>query len=615
MARHLFGDIGAFAVAAGSSETVGTITGNHTLLVPSVFITLWNAPTGGTQYTDLQDTTGNPITSVTTDANGAIPQFWGPDGVTVVYADAGGDRRALAAIDLGDSLDGLQTQLDSLALDDLADVAASGAANGNALIYVASTGMWSPGAAGSGGSGTLGGLADVALTTLADRNVLQFNSTAAKWKNVNLDSQYVPLAGGTMTGPLKVNATGNTASSFPLGFTDATDKGIDLIGSFTGGPGVPGTDTDSTARINAYVYQQNQGTASAQHGQFGEILRAFTMKSWAHPTLAFYGPTGGFTANVAGPPVSGGDPQGNWQPIGWLGAQFTDILGNGATTFKHIALEVPDKTNGYMIGRLIIPFGDTTTALSDIGLDTTNIHTNAANFVVSGSNRLGVCGAAGTNRSIELSSETVPAIFSATKTRWKISANNTAESGANAGSDFVIEGFGDTGTSTGKWLTITRATGAMLMPSGSALTIGAATALGTSSRVQVVWGTSGMHGILAQPTASPGTSATLASWLTAATDRTLDSRVASDTSGRLVVYADGKHEWGPGNAGRDVNLYRSAAATIKTDNNLSVGGNIGFYGTTPAAKPTVTGSRGSNAALASLLTALAGLGLLTDSST
>jgi hypothetical protein len=41
---------------------------------------------------------------------------------------------------------------------------------------------------------------------------------------------------------------------------------------------------------------------------------------------------------------------------------------------------------------------------------------------------------------------------------------------------------------------------------------------------------------------------------------------------------------------------------------------LAFYGTNPAAKPTVTGSRGGNAALASLLTALAGLGLLTDSS-
>jgi len=42
---------------------------------------------------------------------------------------------------------------------------------------------------------------------------------------------------------------------------------------------------------------------------------------------------------------------------------------------------------------------------------------------------------------------------------------------------------------------------------------------------------------------------------------------------------------------------------------------LSFYGAAPAAKPTVTGSKGGNAALASLLTALATLGLITDSTT
>jgi hypothetical protein len=41
---------------------------------------------------------------------------------------------------------------------------------------------------------------------------------------------------------------------------------------------------------------------------------------------------------------------------------------------------------------------------------------------------------------------------------------------------------------------------------------------------------------------------------------------------------------------------------------------LGFFNTAPVVKPTVTGSRGGNAALASLLTALSSLGLLTDSS-
>lgn len=40
---------------------------------------------------------------------------------------------------------------------------------------------------------------------------------------------------------------------------------------------------------------------------------------------------------------------------------------------------------------------------------------------------------------------------------------------------------------------------------------------------------------------------------------------------------------------------------------------IGFFGTPKITKPTVTGSRGANAALASLCTSLANLGLITNS--
>ncbi len=42
---------------------------------------------------------------------------------------------------------------------------------------------------------------------------------------------------------------------------------------------------------------------------------------------------------------------------------------------------------------------------------------------------------------------------------------------------------------------------------------------------------------------------------------------------------------------------------------------IGLNGSTPVAKPTVTGSRGGNAALASLLSALASRGDITNSTT
>jgi hypothetical protein len=68
----------------------------------------------------------------------------------------------------------------------------------------------------------------------------------------------------------------------------------------------------------------------------------------------------------------------------------------------------------------------------------------------------------------------------------------------------------------------------------------------------------------------------------------------------------------------DFYLYGSGKQNffVNATNPLSLGSAaIGFYGTAPIAKPTVTGSAGGNAALASLLTQLAALGLITDSST
>jgi len=61
------------------------------------------------------------------------------------------------------------------------------------------------------------------------------------------------------------------------------------------------------------------------------------------------------------------------------------------------------------------------------------------------------------------------------------------------------------------------------------------------------------------------------------------------------------------------------AMTIdESDGGVSVGragGEVAFYGGTPAAKPTITGSKGGNAALTSLLTQLANLNIITDSTT
>lgn len=57
-------------------------------------------------------------------------------------------------------------------------------------------------------------------------------------------------------------------------------------------------------------------------------------------------------------------------------------------------------------------------------------------------------------------------------------------------------------------------------------------------------------------------------------------------------------------------LYGAAVHTID-----GVANTLGFHGATPVVKQEVAGSRGANAALADLLTKLAALGLITDSTT
>lgn len=80
----------------------------------------------------------------------------------------------------------------------------------------------------------------------------------------------------------------------------------------------------------------------------------------------------------------------------------------------------------------------------------------------------------------------------------------------------------------------------------------------------------------------------------------------------------------PTNAGAIGEIVLSAAynanGTVTKREGLRVRGTstatlLSFFGATPIAKPTITGSRGGNAALTNLLTQLAALGLITDSTT
>lgn len=82
----------------------------------------------------------------------------------------------------------------------------------------------------------------------------------------------------------------------------------------------------------------------------------------------------------------------------------------------------------------------------------------------------------------------------------------------------------------------------------------------------------------------------------------------------LVVGTAGTGFFGNGSA---LNAYvgSSQVVAMSSSGSASFQGTVGFNGTAAIAKPTITGSRAGNAALASLLTALASYGLITDSTT
>ena len=96
----------------------------------------------------------------------------------------------------------------------------------------------------------------------------------------------------------------------------------------------------------------------------------------------------------------------------------------------------------------------------------------------------------------------------------------------------------------------------------------------------------------------------------------------TSTTDCFVVWGQNSDTLNPSNAAGSLVLasrnVTNGEVVLAAENtvNLRVGKTkLGFYGSAPVAKPAITGSRGGNAALASLLTALASAGLITDSTT
>ncbi|MEU8469609.1 hypothetical protein AB0F30_17075 [Streptomyces sp. NPDC029006] len=397
--------------------------------------------------------------------------------------------------------------------------------------------------------------------------------------------------GDTFTGALVIDRFG--APAYPLGQAGSVAT-LNIPSSYAGGDD-NGSGSDSTGRINLYSYQR------ANVGSFGENIRNFAMRSDAKTMQAFYIPVqsstkkGGYDPATRDPMASGI----GWKPVVWQGAHYE--ANDHSSIHGHWELEIADLT-GALQGRLEIPFIDQVTdgskALDQatIGVAYTNIRTNLADLSVRAQNmtagpytgqntgfRVGGNNAVHKDVMLSISSD-----MGTAGRRWILRANNTTEAGSNAGTDFQINRYDDTGTLLGTALFIERSTGRIGLGGNVAPTAG----------LHLVRASGQMLYLDAQAAAQ---SAILVNGVDA-TVKAVQGQVAGDTQKRFQVLVDGSLSWGTGAAALDTTLYRAAAGRLKTDgalhavtnllvNTTSTGGGVGVLGvadatTDPTSTPT-----------------------------
>jgi hypothetical protein len=203
VARHRFGGIADYVISVG--------TANAATLQPGATITCWNQPSGGAQHTDLLATDlVTPITGgeLTADSTGAVPEFYGPDGVRSLYLDANGGagpRRSTTALDMGDDLTAVETDLNTLEATALAKSVVTTSGD-----LITGTGI---------GTVTRVGVASNGMTLVADSLAAGGMRWGAHWRRRDLPdplaadavSSEVPTV--TLTGP---QSTSSIASAQAL---------------------------------------------------------------------------------------------------------------------------------------------------------------------------------------------------------------------------------------------------------------------------------------------------------------------------------------------------------------------------------------------------------------
>ncbi|MEU0332228.1 hypothetical protein [Streptomyces sp. NPDC006193] len=135
MARLTYGGAPAdWTIGAATVTDTGGVDRPVAALVGGATLTVWQAASGGSPVTDLQDTTGNPLGALVSTSAGLVPAFLGPDGYSgdLWVSQGAGPRFRLAPAGTAARVAALETGTlrRALNLSDLADPSAARTALG-----------------------------------------------------------------------------------------------------------------------------------------------------------------------------------------------------------------------------------------------------------------------------------------------------------------------------------------------------------------------------------------------------------------------------------------------------------------------------------------------------
>lgn len=294
--------------------------------------------------------------------------------------------------------------------------------------------------------------------------------------------------------------------------------------------------SDSTARVQLRSYQRAE-----YPNHFGEAVRIDIMAGRAKAMIAWRDQW-----------TTPGSPR----TVAWIGAHhLANDVGDPEQNHDHISLETTDTGGHNLYTRLEVKFDRATTGQNATtgGL----VRVVNADFITDSSS--GVIGIRGSNEG-RLQFGTTPD-GDPTKVRWEVKKDATAEGGSNAGSDFRITAFDDSGNVLLSPFFIKRSSKAVGISPDATVTTPAAP-------LHVERSTAG-NVVLAKSTSAAAVAAVLA----ASQDTSsyaFGAQVIGDSVDRWRVRSDGQLAWGPGSGSRDITLYRDATARIRTDGDLAV---------------------------------------------